>query len=115
MDRVPAGGMGRKTSIWPRSTTCPPNSNSTGTAHRTLRAGRGEGLLRTGDHDRRTSARQPDGGLACFGEGDPAQAISQWCELVWRSGAGEGRQVRRESRHHRQQACSPRQFVIVAL
>jgi acetyl-CoA acetyltransferase len=36
----------------------------------------------------------PSGGLACFGEAVPAQAIAQVCELVWqlRGEAGE-RQV----------------------
>ena len=36
----------------------------------------------------------PSGGLACFGEAIPAQALAQVCELTWqlRSEAGE-RQV----------------------
>jgi acetyl-CoA acetyltransferase len=36
----------------------------------------------------------PSGGLACFGEAIPAQAISQVCELVWQlRGQAIGRQV----------------------
>jgi acetyl-CoA acetyltransferase len=36
----------------------------------------------------------PSGGLACFGEAVPAQAIAQVCELTWQlRGAAEGRQV----------------------
>jgi acetyl-CoA acetyltransferase len=36
----------------------------------------------------------PSGGLACFGEAIPAQAISQVCELAWQlRGQAQGRQV----------------------
>jgi len=36
----------------------------------------------------------PSGGLACFGEAVPAQAIAQVCELVWQlRGQANGRQV----------------------
>ncbi len=36
----------------------------------------------------------PSGGLACFGEAVPAQAIAQVCELAWQvQGRAEGRQV----------------------
>ena len=36
----------------------------------------------------------PSGGLACFGEAIPAQAIAQVCELTWQlRGQAEGRQV----------------------
>ncbi|NLT29194.1 MAG: lipid-transfer protein [Propionibacterium sp.] len=36
----------------------------------------------------------PSGGLACFGEAVPAQALAQVCELVWQlRGQAEGRQV----------------------
>jgi acetyl-CoA acetyltransferase len=36
----------------------------------------------------------PSGGLACFGEAVPAQAIAQVCEVVWQlRGQAEGRQV----------------------
>ncbi len=57
--------------------------------------GEAEGLLRSGATT--IGGRipvNPSGGLACFGEAIPAQAISQVCELVWqlRGQAGE-RQV----------------------
>jgi acetyl-CoA acetyltransferase len=36
----------------------------------------------------------PSGGLACFGEAVPAQALAQVCEVVWQlRGRAEGRQV----------------------
>ena len=36
----------------------------------------------------------PSGGLACFGEAVPAQAIAQFCEITWQlQGRAEGRQV----------------------
>ena len=36
----------------------------------------------------------PSGGLGCFGEAVPAQAIAQVCELTWQlRGQAEGRQV----------------------
>jgi acetyl-CoA acetyltransferase len=36
----------------------------------------------------------PSGGLACFGEAVPAQALAQVCEVTWQlSGRAEGRQV----------------------
>jgi acetyl-CoA acetyltransferase len=36
----------------------------------------------------------PSGGLACFGEAVPAQALAQVCEVVWQlQGRAEGRQV----------------------
>jgi acetyl-CoA acetyltransferase len=36
----------------------------------------------------------PSGGLACFGEAIPAQAIAQICELTWQlRGQADGRQV----------------------
>ncbi len=36
----------------------------------------------------------PSGGLSCFGEAIPAQAIAQVCECVWQlRGQAEGRQV----------------------
>ena len=36
----------------------------------------------------------PSGGLACFGEAIPAQAIAQVCELTWQlRGAAGARQV----------------------
>jgi acetyl-CoA acetyltransferase len=36
----------------------------------------------------------PSGGLACFGEAVPAQALAQVCELTWQlRGEAAGRQV----------------------
>jgi acetyl-CoA acetyltransferase len=36
----------------------------------------------------------PSGGLACFGEVVPAQALAQVCEVVWQlRGRADGRQV----------------------
>jgi len=36
----------------------------------------------------------PSGGLACFGEAVPAQALAQVCELTWQlRGTADGRQV----------------------
>jgi acetyl-CoA acetyltransferase len=36
----------------------------------------------------------PSGGLSCFGEAVPAQAIAQVCEVTWQlRGQAEGRQV----------------------
>ncbi|WP_435744330.1 lipid-transfer protein [Nocardioides sp. SYSU DS0663] len=59
--------------------------------------GRGEAekLLRAGDTTvgGRTPVN-PSGGLACFGEAVPAQALAQVCELTWQlRGQAEGRQV----------------------
>jgi acetyl-CoA acetyltransferase len=58
--------------------------------------GEAEKLLRDGDTT--LGGRipvNPSGGLACFGEAVPAQAIAQVCELTWqlRGQAGGGRQV----------------------
>ena len=59
------------------------------------RRGEAEALLRAGDTT--IGGRipvNPSGGLACFGEAVPAQAIAQVCELVWQlRGWAEGRQV----------------------
>ena len=46
----------------------------------------------------------PSGGLACFGEAIPAQAIAQVCELTWQlKGQAVGPPGRgRHRRHHRQ-------------
>jgi acetyl-CoA acetyltransferase len=58
-------------------------------------AGRAEELLRSGATA--LGGRTPvnaSGGLACFGEAIPAQAIAQVCELTWQlRGRAEGRQV----------------------
>lgn len=57
--------------------------------------GEAEVLLRSGDTA--IGGRipvNPSGGLACFGEAVPAQAIAQVCELVWQlRGQADGRQV----------------------
>ena len=57
--------------------------------------GEAEHLLRDGDTT--IGGRipvNPSGGLSCFGEAIPAQAISQVCELVWQlRGQATGRQV----------------------
>ena len=57
--------------------------------------GEAEGLLRDGVTT--IGGRlpvNPSGGLACFGEAVPAQAIAQVCELTWQiRGQAEGRQV----------------------
>jgi len=63
------------------------------------REGEAEGLLRSGATA--IGGRipvNPSGGLACFGEAVPAQALAQVCELVWqlRGAAGE-RQVENAS------------------
>jgi len=57
--------------------------------------GEAEQLLRAGDTT--IGGRipvNPSGGLACFGEAVPAQALAQVCELTWQlRGRAEGRQV----------------------
>jgi len=57
--------------------------------------GEAEQLIRDGDT--KIGGRipvNPSGGLACFGEAVPAQAIAQVCELVWQlRGQADGRQV----------------------
>jgi acetyl-CoA acetyltransferase len=57
--------------------------------------GEAEKLLRDGDTT--LGGRipvNPSGGLACFGEAVPAQAIAQVCEVTWQlRGQAEGRQV----------------------
>ncbi|MBM9459556.1 lipid-transfer protein [Nocardioides sp. zg-536] len=57
--------------------------------------GEAEALLRAGDTT--VGGRipvNPSGGLACFGEAVPAQAIAQVCELTWQlRGQATGRQV----------------------
>ncbi len=57
--------------------------------------GEAERLLRDGDTALGGRVPvNPSGGLSCFGEAIPAQAIAQVCELVWQlEGAAEGRQV----------------------
>ncbi|WP_341243131.1 lipid-transfer protein [uncultured Nocardioides sp.] len=57
--------------------------------------GEAESLLRAGETT--IGGRMPvnpSGGLACFGEAVPAQALAQVCELTWQlRGQAEGRQV----------------------
>ena len=57
--------------------------------------GEAEALLRAGDTT--IGGRipvNPSGGLACFGEAVPAQALAQVCEVTWQlRGRAEGRQV----------------------
>ena len=59
------------------------------------KAGDAEQLVRDGDTT--IGGRvpvNPSGGLACFGEAVPAQALAQVCEVVWQlRGQAEGRQV----------------------
>jgi acetyl-CoA acetyltransferase len=59
------------------------------------RAGDAEKLLRDGATTLGGRVPvNPSGGLACFGEAIPAQAIAQVCELVWQiRGQAAGRQV----------------------
>ena len=57
--------------------------------------GEAEGLLRSGATALGGRVPvNPSGGLACFGEAVPAQALAQVCELVWQlRGQATGRQV----------------------
>jgi acetyl-CoA acetyltransferase len=59
------------------------------------KAGEAEKLLRDGDTQLGGRVPvNPSGGLSCFGEAIPAQAIAQVCECVWQlRGEAEGRQV----------------------
>ena len=60
-----------------------------------MREGEAEALLRSGDTA--IGGRipvNPSGGLACFGEAIPAQAIAQVCEVTWQlRGQAGARQV----------------------
>lgn len=59
------------------------------------KSGEAEALLRAGDTT--IGGRipiNPSGGLACFGEAVPAQALAQVCEIAWQlRGQADGRQV----------------------
>jgi len=57
--------------------------------------GDAEHLLRAGDTALGGRVPvNPSGGLACFGEAVPAQALAQVCEVAWQlRGEAEGRQV----------------------
>jgi acetyl-CoA acetyltransferase len=59
------------------------------------KAGEAEKLLRDGDTTLGGRVPvNPSGGLACFGEAVPAQALAQVCEVAWQlRGEAEGRQV----------------------
>jgi acetyl-CoA acetyltransferase len=59
------------------------------------KAGDAEALLRSGDTALGGRVPvNPSGGLACFGEAVPAQALAQVCEVAWQlRGRAEGRQV----------------------
>jgi hypothetical protein len=85
-----------RTSRWPRSTTCPPPSSSTGTrtsACASAARPRSSSTTATRHLGGRIPVN-PSGGLACFGEAVPAQAIAQVCELTWQlRGQATGRQV----------------------
>ena len=95
-----------RTSTWPRSTTCPPRSSWTG--WRTSASASAARPRRCcAPARRRVGGRipvNPSGGLACFGEAVPAQALAQVCEVTWQlRGQAEGRQVEgARVGHHRQ-------------
>ena len=78
------------------------------------KAGEAEKLLNDGDTT--IGGRipvNPSGGLACFGEAVPAQAIAQVCEVTWQlRGQAEGHQVEGANRrHHREPGpVRPRQL-----
>lgn len=59
------------------------------------KAGEAEKLLRDGDTTLGGRVPvNPSGGLACFGEAVPAQALAQVCEVTWQlRGEADGRQV----------------------
>src|SRR5205085_11557192 len=59
------------------------------------KAGEAEKLLRDGDTTLGGRVPvNPSGGLACFGEAVPAQALAQVCEVTWQlRGEAGGRQV----------------------
>src|SRR5438105_10928863 len=60
------------------------------------KAGEAERLINDGDTalGGKGTTVNPSGGLACFGEAVPAQALAQVCEITWQlRGTAEGRQV----------------------
>jgi acetyl-CoA acetyltransferase len=62
------------------------------------KAGEAERLINDGDTalGGKGTTVNPSGGLACFGEAVPAQAIAQVCEVTWQlRGQADGRQVER--------------------
>ena len=96
----------RRRRAWPRSTTCRPRSSWTGSrTSRCASAARpsrccGRATPRSAAGSRSTRR----GGLACFGEAVPAQALAQVCEVTWQlRGQADGPPGRgRDGRHHRQ-------------
>ena len=89
-------GVDPATSAWPRSTTCRPPWSWTGS--RTSRCASGaRPSTCCGPVTPSIGGRipvNPSGGLACFGEAVPAQALAQVCEVTWQlRGQAEGRQV----------------------
>ena len=90
----------------PRCTTCRPPSSSTGTRTSASAARARPSSCSTTATPPSAGGRpvNPSGGLACFGEAVPAQAIAQVCEITWqlRGEAGD-RQVEGATRRpHRQ-------------
>ena len=99
--RTTRRGSGPTTSTAPRCTTCRPRWSSTGTSRSACaRRARPRNCVRDGDTT--IGGRipvNPSGGLACFGEAVPAQAIAQVCELTWQvQGRAGDRQVERRAR-----------------
>ena len=81
---------------WPRSTTCPPRSSSTGSrTSGSASAARPRSCCAPATPPSAAGSRSTRrGGLACFGEAVPAQALAQVCEVTWQlRGQAEGRQV----------------------
>ena len=82
---TPRPASGPRTSTWPRSTTSPSALEldwyediglcGEGEAEKLLR----DGVTALGGR----VPVNPSGGLSCFGEAIPAQAIAQVCECVW--------------------------------
>ena len=89
-------GSARRTSTSRRSTTSLPRSSSTGTRTSGCAAkGRPRSCCATARPRSAAGSRSTRaGGLSCFGEAIPAQAIAQVCECVWQlRGQADGRQV----------------------
>ena len=109
------GHRPRRPRAWPRSTTCPPRSSSTGT--RTSGCAARARPRRCCAPARPTIGGRipvnPSGGLACFGEAIPAQAIAQVCEVTWQlRGQADGRQVEGATRRHHRQPGTVRSRVV---
>ena len=93
---TPRPASAPRTSAWPRSTTSRPRSSSTGTRTSAC-AARARRRSCCATAPPRSGGRvpvNPSGGLSCFGEAIPAQAIAQVCECVWQlRGTATGHQV----------------------